>query len=153
MRRFKTLYALASILVLLPIVTACSPQKRASRLINKARVLSPEMFQDTTIKTQVQVITPERESVGEFPLEFDRPLVTQRDGVYTSVTVTHDTVYVYTRVEPDTVVKEVENRVEVIKPQQPKENEGFFGELRKVIWALFAVLVLIMIIKYLPNDK
>lgn len=148
MKRFKAFLAIISVAVVL---VGCDPQKRAARranrLVSRAMVINPDMFKDTTLTLNVDVINPERESVGQFPLEFDRPFVTKEDGVVTTVKVTQDSIYTNTIVEADTstVRKDVEVPV-IVKTQDNGGNRGFFQNLEKVIWLVIALVVLILIV-------
>lgn len=147
MKRFKPFLALCGILLFVSVLSGCNATKRASRLINKARVIAPELFEDTIVKTDVQVIIPERNALGKFPLEFYRELSVDADGVKTDVVVTPDTVYIQTYVKPDTVVKTVETKVEVIKPQIVKKEESFMDSLNKIFIGAVTLMVIYLIIK------
>ena len=124
----------------------CSAERRAIRAIRKAERLAPEMFVDTTIRVPVEIAIPERTAVGRFPLEFDRPVTVEQDGVATEVLVTHDTIYVSTVVEADTLTAEGEAVVPVIKPTVTKDDGGFFDGLERLLWIVIAILVLALVI-------
>jgi len=124
----------------------CSPQKRAKRMLRRAETLAPEMFVDTTITVDVQVVNPERLKVDRLPMEFDRPMTTEKDGVTTTVLVTHDTIYVDTFVEADTLTAEGQVSVPIIKPELAEDNGGFFDKLDKVLWMVVLILSIVLII-------
>ena len=144
MRRFKLFLAVLSIAV---VTLGCSAQKRAQRALDKAKRIYPEMFVDTTLAVDVEVITPERKAVGQFPLEFGRPFVTREDGVITTTLVTQDSIYSETIVEPDTMMVTGEADVPVII-QGPTANGsgGFWKQVRYLGWLLIAILLIILVI-------
>ena len=148
MRHFKAFLAIIYIAIVL---VGCDPQKRAARranrLVSRAMVINPDMFRDTLLSLDVEVATPERRAVGQFPLEFDRPFVTEQDGVVTTVMVTQDSIYTNTIVEADTstVRKDVEVPV-IVKTRDSGSNGGFFRNIERVIWLVIALVIVILVV-------
>ena len=131
----------------------CSREKRALRALKKAEMLAPEMFVDTTFTVPVSVVIPERRKVDRLPLEFGRPITTRKDGVTTTLLVTHDTIYVNTIVEADTLTAERQVTVPVIKPQIVEDELGFFGKIERIAWMVIAILFVVLVINIINQIK
>ena len=147
-------FLLFSFVLLLLLASSCDPQKRAARraerLVSKAKVIYPEMFQDTTIYFETEVITPERQLIKDSVyFEYGKPYVTENDGIITSVTVYEDTTMsLHVQVPPDTTTVKGSSTVEVIRPRvSPPKEKSFFDQLSNLLWLVIVLVLIISVLR------
>jgi predicted DNA binding protein len=141
MKDFLKLLAVGISLILLVVVTSCSPQRRFTRLITK----HPELIQtDTIIRIDtVKVVVPKVEKDTAFLEKYlSDTVVIEKDRLKVKLWKVYDTIKVNAECAADTI--EVVRKVEIPVYYYEKEK-SFWQKLGKSIKNLMWLLVLIAV--------
>ena len=141
MKEFLKLLAVGISLIVLVVVTSCSPQRRFTRLITK----HPELIQtDTIIRIDtVKVVVPKVEKDTAFLEKYlSDTVVIEKDRLKIKLWKVYDTIKVNAECAADTI--EVVRKVEIPVYYCEKEK-SFWQKLGKSIKNLMWLLVLIAV--------
>jgi len=133
------------ILLLILLISSCSPQKRLHRLVKK----HPELSRVDTIKIQDTVIVPgiKTDTVFSSSLLHDTVTIT-KENLQIKLIEINDTIYLNANVKADTVIIEREILVDRIIHVEPKNKLLNFFKNIKTYFTIVIILIIVLTLLY-----
>ena len=136
-------------LLLILLLTSCSPQYRLNRLI----ALHPELKTPDTIFIRDSLIVPQVQVDTMFDLKTIRDtVIIQKDRLQIKLSKIHDTLFLTGKCKGDTVYINRKIPVEKIKIVKPDYLDNFISKLPWIVIGLICLVLLLVFIQRFPKQ-
>ena len=144
----STMKPTLSLLLLLLLLSSCSPQYRLNRLI----ALHPELKTPDTIFIRDSLIVPQVQVDTMFDFKTIRDtVVIQKDRLQIKLSKIHDTLFLTGKCKGDTVYINRKIPVEKIKIVKPDYLDNFISKLPWIVIGFICLILLFVFIRWFPK--
>jgi hypothetical protein len=135
-------------LLLILLLSSCSPQYRLNRLLAR----HPELKIPDTLFIRDSVIVPQVQADTMFDLKTIRDtVIIQKDRLQVKLSRIHDTLFLTGKCKGDTVYINRKIPVEKIKIVKPDKLDNFISKLPWIVIGLICLILFFLFIRWFPK--